>query len=69
MDAVLDRIEARGEKRGIAIGEKRGENKGVVLSAQVFKAIQSGQRDSQVIAEQRGCTLEQVIRIRKEFEM
>ena len=49
VDAVLDRIEKRGEKRGITIGEKRGEkrgitigekrgeNRGVILSAQVYK--------------------------------
>ncbi len=73
VDAVLDRIEARGEKRGITIGEKRGiiigEDKGVAMSAQVFKAVQSGQRDNQIIAEQCGCTIEQVVKIRKEFEI
>ena len=71
VDAVLDRIEARGERRGIAIGEKRGEkrgeNKGVELSAQVFKAVQSGERDNKIIAEKCGCTLGQVAKIRKEF--
>ena len=70
-DAVLDQIEARGEKRGIAIGEKRGitigGEKGVTMSANVFKAFQSGQRDDQIIAEKCGCTLEQIEKIRKEF--
>lgn len=67
MDGVLDRIEARGEKRGEKRGIKIGEDKGVVLSAQVYKAVQSGQTDDQMIAVTCGCTLEQVIRIRKEF--
>lgn len=83
VDAVLDRIEARGEKRGIAIGEERGEkrgekrgiaigeargeNKGVVLCAQVYKAVQSGQQDNEAIAKLCGCTIEQVVKIRKEF--
>lgn len=73
VDAVLDRIEARGEKRGIAIGEKRGEkrgeNKGVIMSANVFKAVQSGVLDNKTIAEKCGCTVEQVVKIRKEFEI
>ena len=75
VDAVLDRIEKRGEKRGITIGEKRGitigekrgENRGVILSAQVYKAVQSGQQDNKVIAAKCGCTLGQVEKIRKEF--
>ncbi len=73
MDAVLDRIEKRGEERGITIGEKRGEkrgeNRGVILSAQVYKAVQSGQQDNKVIAAKCGCTLGQVEKIRKEFEI
>lgn len=67
VDAVLDRIEKRGEKRGITIGEKHGENRGVILSAQVYKAVQSGQQDNKVIAAKCGCTLGQVEKIRKEF--
>lgn len=55
VDAVLDRI------------EKRGENRGVILSAQVYKAVQSGQQDNKVIAAKCGCTLGQVEKIRKEF--
>lgn len=73
VDAVLDRIEKRGEERGITIGEKRGEkrgeNRGVILSAQVYKAVQSGQQDNKVIAAECGCTLGQVEKIRKEFEI
>ena len=69
VDAVLDRIEKRGEKRGITIGEKRGENRGVILSAQVYKAVQSGQQDNKVIAAECGCTLGQVEKIRKEFQI
>lgn len=44
-----------------------GEDKGVTLSAEVFKAVMAGEEDNAVIAEQCGCTGERVAKIRKEF--
>lgn len=48
-------------------GEARGEMRGVTLSAQVFKIIQSGEDDNGFIAEQCGCTVEKVEEIRRAF--
>ncbi|MCM1048322.1 MAG: Rpn family recombination-promoting nuclease/putative transposase [Clostridiales bacterium] len=65
VDAVLDEIEKCGEKRGIKIGE----NKGFILSAQVFKAVQAGMTDNKAIAKKCGCTVTQVQDIRKAFDI
>lgn len=43
------------------------EARGVILSAEVFKAISAGEKDNAVIAEQCGCTEEKVAMIRKAF--
>ena len=43
------------------------EKKGVTLSAKVFRAVNAGERDNAAIAEQCGCTEEEVVMIRKAF--
>ena len=53
------------EAKGILIGE----NKGVNLSAEVFKTVRAGETDNTVIAEQCGCTKEKVAMIRKAFDI
>ena len=40
MCEVLDRVEARGEKRGISIGEKRGEKNNQDKTVQLIKQMQ-----------------------------
>lgn len=57
--SVLLEGEARGEARGVTIG--------VTLSAEVFKIIQSGEDDNEVIAEQCDCSVEKVEEIRRAF--
>lgn len=44
-----------------------GEARGVTLGAQVFKTIQSGETDNEVIAERCECTVEKVEEIRRAF--
>ena len=56
-----------GEARGEARGEAHGVTLGVTLSAQVFKIIQSGETDNNVIAEQCACSVAQVEEIRRAF--
>ncbi|MEZ3444520.1 MAG: hypothetical protein K1W30_05175 [Lachnospiraceae bacterium] len=56
-----------GESRGIKSGIKIGETNGVTRSAKVFKAIQAGETDNNVIAALCDCTVENVVKIRKEF--
>ena len=53
-------------KNGVKREAKIGR---VILSAQVYKVVQSGQQDNKVIAAKCGCTLGQVEKIRKEFEI
>lgn len=53
------------EAKGILIGE----DKGVILSAEVFKAIRAGETDNAIIAKLCGCTKEMADRIRKGFEI
>lgn len=50
-------------------GEARGEEKGFLLGAEVFKAIQMGVNDNIQIAMQCGCTLEKVEKIREAFDI
>lgn len=57
--SVLLEGEARGEARGVTLG--------VTLSAQIFKIIQSGETDNNVIAEQCACSVAQVEEIRRAF--
>ena len=52
MDELLNRIEARGERRGIMIGEQRGEQRGIVIGEQ--RGIVIGEQRGIVIGEQRG---------------
>lgn len=52
---------------GEARGEAYGEEKGVDLSAKIFKLIQAGERDNVQIAIQCGCATEKVENIRKKF--
>jgi len=52
---------------GEVSGEARGEEKGMTLSAEVFKAIQAGEQDNEQIAVQCGCTPQKVEKIRKAF--
>lgn len=57
--SVLLEGEARGEARGVTLG--------VTLSAQIFKIIQSGETDNNVIAGQCACSVAQVEEIRRAF--
>lgn len=66
----MDRMSGLGMSvllEGEARGEALGETRGVTLSAHVFKTIQSGETDNEVIAERCECTVEKVEEIRRAF--
>ena len=62
----VDRMSGLGMSILLA-GEARGEEKGFMLGAEVFKAIQMGVHDNIQIAMQCGCTPEKVEKIREAF--
>lgn len=62
----VDRMSGLGQSI-LLEGWTKGEDKGVTLSAEVFRAVQAGEQNNAVIAKQCGCTVEKVERIRREF--
>ena len=54
---------------GEAIGFERGKKEGIEIGIRIHKEISAGKTDNKVIAESIGCTLEEVEKIRKQFEI
>ena len=52
---------------GVAAGIEQGIEQGIELGSRIFKTIQSGVTDNNVIAKTCDCTIEEVERIRKQF--
>lgn len=64
-DRVLrEDAEAIGIEKGIEIGKSLG-----LIGIRICKEIMEGKTDNKIIAESIGCTLEEVEKIRKQFEI
>lgn len=70
-EATTDMCKAWEEhlETGKEIGKEIGKELGVELSAKVYRQIMAGERDNSVIAENCSCTLQEVVEIRKAFEI
>ena len=69
LDDSINQGISQGISQGIRQGIDLGKNQGVTLSAAVFRAIRSGLSDTQEIAAYCGCTEEDVLSVRKAFEI
>lgn len=66
---LLEDGEAIGIKKGIEIGKNQGIEIGMEIGIRIYKNIMEGNTDTKRLAEAIGCSMEEVEKIRKQFEI
>lgn len=61
--------EAAGMEKGIEIGKTQGIEHGIEIALQIYKELNKGKTDLKAIAEFVGCSIEEVEKVKKQFDL